>query len=322
MTVSTYDYLFKFVLVGNAGSGKSSLLERYVHDSFTIEYKPTVGVDFKVYQIEVLDDNKKPYQVKQQMWDLSGRERFAGITRSYFRGAQGIVVTIDLTDADGLKSLEKWLNRIRENCKVCPPILVVGTKCESGRKISPEDIARCLKENNLTSDDYIETDAKENIRVADVFKTLSMRTLRSVVKENTYEETATHIQTLKEKPHAISNQTIIEDLRKYIARIEKNTIEIDGKIQNNYAAGFKHFICLQAVNRHANYLLAKSLLDDLTTGQSVSATFNDVSRRRNAVANKQGLFTGFFSRLTNHGINSAELNKVIENARSLSVRAK
>lgn len=97
----SYDYLCKIILVGDSGSGKTSILGRFTEDVFTESFLATIGVDFKIKTL-VLNDGKV---MKLQVWDTSGQERFRSITQSYYRGAHAAVVVYDITSIESFRAL-------------------------------------------------------------------------------------------------------------------------------------------------------------------------------------------------------------------------
>uniref|UniRef100_A0A674IIW6 RAB1B, member RAS oncogene family n=1 Tax=Terrapene triunguis TaxID=2587831 RepID=A0A674IIW6_9SAUR len=96
-----YDYLFKLLLIGDSGVGKSCLLLRFADDNYTDSYISTIGVDFKIRTIEL-----EGKTIKLQIWDTAGQERFRTITSSYYRGAHGIIIVYDVTDQEYADALE------------------------------------------------------------------------------------------------------------------------------------------------------------------------------------------------------------------------
>ena len=95
-----YDYLFKLLIIGDSGVGKSCLLLRFADGTYTDSYISTIGVDFKIHTVNL--DGKI---IKLQIWDTAGQERFRTITSSYYRGAHGIIVVYDVTDQDTFSKL-------------------------------------------------------------------------------------------------------------------------------------------------------------------------------------------------------------------------
>jgi Ras-related protein Rab-1A len=122
---ATYDYLFKLLVVGDQGAGKSSLLIRWSDNVFTESFIATIGVDFKIKTISV---NGKT--VKLQVWDTAGGERFRVITSSYYRGANGVLLVCDLNDPNTVASLERWYDEVNQHANQNVQFVVVGCKSD------------------------------------------------------------------------------------------------------------------------------------------------------------------------------------------------
>ncbi|KAF6030687.1 RAB10 [Bugula neritina] len=97
MAKKTYDLLFKLLLIGDSGVGKTCLLFRFSDDAFNTTFISTIGIDFKIKTVDL--GGKK---IKLQIWDTAGQERFHTITTSYYRGAMGIILVYDITIKDHL----------------------------------------------------------------------------------------------------------------------------------------------------------------------------------------------------------------------------
>ncbi|CAL52204.1 Small GTPase superfamily, Rab type [Ostreococcus tauri] len=120
-----YDYLFKVVLVGDSGVGKSNLLSRFTRNEFCLESKSTIGVEFATRTIEI--QNKI---IKAQIWDTAGQERYRAITSAYYRGAVGALLVYDVTNKDTFGNVEKWLSELRDHADANIVIMLVGNKCD------------------------------------------------------------------------------------------------------------------------------------------------------------------------------------------------
>src|SRR3569833_3374668 len=105
--MAEYDHLFKLLLIGDSGVGKSCLLLRFADKSYTDSYISTIGVDFKIRNIEL--DGKK---IKLQIWDTANQEHYKTITSSYYRGAHGIAIVYDVTDQESFNNVRNWLQEI------------------------------------------------------------------------------------------------------------------------------------------------------------------------------------------------------------------
>eukprot|EP00352_Strombidinopsis_acuminata_P009120 CAMPEP_0176360718 /NCGR_PEP_ID=MMETSP0126-20121128/17266_1 /TAXON_ID=141414 ORGANISM="Strombidinopsis acuminatum, Strain SPMC142" /NCGR_SAMPLE_ID=MMETSP0126 /ASSEMBLY_ACC=CAM_ASM_000229 /LENGTH=205 /DNA_ID=CAMNT_0017716031 /DNA_START=138 /DNA_END=755 /DNA_ORIENTATION=+ len=169
-----YDYLFKVLLIGNSGVGKSSLLVRFADDTFSENFMPTIGVDFKIRTVEV--DGKT---IKLQIWDTAGQERFKTITASYYKGAHGIIVTYDITDRESFNAVQTWMNEVEKNASDNISRILVGNKCdlESQRQVTKEEGQELAEHFNVR---FLETSAKECMNVEDAF-TMMTREMKNRV---------------------------------------------------------------------------------------------------------------------------------------------
>ena len=122
------DFLFKVLVIGDSGVGKSGLLLRLAQDKYEQIYLSTVGVDY--FNRTVSIDGKL---VQLQMWDTAGQERFRTITRSYYRGSQGIVVVYDVTDNESFENVQHWFDEIEKNAGGGVIKLLVGNKSDRAR---------------------------------------------------------------------------------------------------------------------------------------------------------------------------------------------
>eukprot|EP00982_Pelagococcus_subviridis_P014954 31368-Pelagococcus_subviridis.AAC.7 len=120
-----YDYLFKVVLIGDSGVGKSNLLSRFTRNEFCLESKSTIGVEFATRTIEV-DTNT----IKAQIWDTAGQERYRAITSAYYRGAVGALLVYDITKSESYEDVEKWLKELRDHADANIVIMLIGNKCD------------------------------------------------------------------------------------------------------------------------------------------------------------------------------------------------
>lgn len=166
-----YDYLFKTIVVGDGGVGKTALTLRFSKGFFIEDYKTTVGVDFHVKTITI-DSNEGPIRSKLQIWDTCGQERFTSIRPMYYRGSLGALLIFDLTNSSSFEHIPQWIEEVRANVKTEIPLLLVGNKSDlvDQRAVSLEKINKFTQDFNLN---YVETSAKTGECVRDCFYTLA-----------------------------------------------------------------------------------------------------------------------------------------------------
>ncbi|MFX1570986.1 MAG: GTP-binding protein [Promethearchaeota archaeon] len=176
-----YDYLFKSIVVGDGGVGKTALTLRFSKGFFTEDYKMTIGVDFHVKTINI-DSIEGPLRAKLQIWDTGGQERFSSIRPMYYRGSLGALLIFDLTNSASFEHLPQWIEEVRANVKTEIPLLLVGNKSDLHdlREVSLEEINEFTNNFNLY---YMETSAKTGEGVGDCFYILACLMIGSGVPD-------------------------------------------------------------------------------------------------------------------------------------------
>ena len=180
-----YDKRCQILLIGDSSVGKTSLIQRYVNGIFKDEkdvYLPTVGLDFYT-KYEIINN----MNVLVNLWDTAGQERFKSLTPNYFKNAEGVILTYDITKTESFENLKYWMNSIETNLgdkKIFIPIIIVGNKLdmEDMREITKENADNLSKEYNYK---YFETSAKTGEGVDDAFRDLVNQILE---KSDKFEE--------------------------------------------------------------------------------------------------------------------------------------
>lgn len=161
-----YDYLFKIVLIGDSGVGKSNILARYTKNEFNLESKATIGVEFATKSIVTEDKT-----IKAQIWDTAGQERFRAITSAYYRGAVGALLCYDITKHSTFENVTKWLKEVKDNAEAHIVVMLIGNKCDLQqlRAVNQEEVVELAKEHNLA---FLETSALESTNIELAFQKL------------------------------------------------------------------------------------------------------------------------------------------------------
>eukprot|EP01061_Rhynchopus_euleeides_P042042 TRINITY_DN73454_c0_g1_i1.p2 TRINITY_DN73454_c0_g1~~TRINITY_DN73454_c0_g1_i1.p2 ORF type:complete len:208 (+),score=82.20 TRINITY_DN73454_c0_g1_i1:88-711(+) len=159
----SHQYLFKYIIIGDSGVGKSCLLLQFTDKRFEPIHDLTIGVEFGARMVVI--DQK---QIKLQIWDTAGQESFRSITRSYYRGATGALLVYDVTRRETFDHLQSWLTDARDNSNTNMTIMLIGNKCdlEAKRQVSKEEGEKFAKENGLV---FMETSAKTAHGVDEAF---------------------------------------------------------------------------------------------------------------------------------------------------------
>ena len=174
MSDAKQEHLYKILVIGELGTGKTSIIKRYVHQFFTPHYRATIGVDFA---LKVLNWDQNTL-VRLQLWDIAGQERFGNMTRVYYKEAVGAFVVFDLTRLSTFEAITKWKadldsKVLLSNGKPIPAVLLAN-KCDLGSEEFDKGTAQQLdtycKEKGFLG--WYKTSAKENIGIDDAAKCL------------------------------------------------------------------------------------------------------------------------------------------------------
>jgi len=144
--VETYDFLMKYIIVGEAGTGKSCLLHHFTHNTFKAHSQHTIGVEFSSRTVKLGEK-----RIKLQLWDTAGQERFRSVTRSYYRGAAGALLVYDITNRDSFVNMSRWLEDARALASPHLVVVLVGNKSdrEEDRQVEWEEGSRWAAAHNI-----------------------------------------------------------------------------------------------------------------------------------------------------------------------------
>ncbi|OEH77990.1 Ras family domain-containing protein [Cyclospora cayetanensis] len=158
-----HDYLFKFIIIGDAGAGKSCLLHQFIENKFRKGASHTIGVEFASKVISI-----GGRRIKLQIWDTAGQERYRSVTRSYYRGAAGALLVYDISNRESYNHLINWLADARSLARADISIAIVGNKIDvrEKRAVTFLEASRFAQENDVL---FLETSALTGEGVSDVF---------------------------------------------------------------------------------------------------------------------------------------------------------
>lgn len=155
-------YKFKVVFLGDMGTGKTSLIRRYVKGEFTFNYKATIGVDFATRVVELENGDC----VVLEMWDIAGQERYGSLMSVYCRGAHGAVYVFDCERPETLHNIPKWKKSFEDKSnRLRLPSILCGNKCDLEKKYIEATLDLIVREQELGGGAYFPTSAKENVGI-------------------------------------------------------------------------------------------------------------------------------------------------------------
>uniref|UniRef100_A0A452IIK5 Ras-related protein Rab-4 n=1 Tax=Gopherus agassizii TaxID=38772 RepID=A0A452IIK5_9SAUR len=198
------DFLFKFLVIGSAGTGKSCLLHQFIESKFKQDSNHTIGVEFGSKVVNVGGKT-----VKLQIWDTAGQERFRSVTRSYYRGAAGALLVYDITSRETYNALTNWLTDARTLASPSIVVILCGNKkdLDADREVTFLEASRFAQENELM---FLETSALTGENVEEAFLKCA-RTILNKIESGTRPELAGDPgghDTAPSFPQSVSNLSV------------------------------------------------------------------------------------------------------------------
>ncbi|XP_050412691.1 ras-related protein Rab-7L1 [Patella vulgata] len=165
------ELLFKVIIIGDPTVGKTSFVQRYVNNSYRKDYKMTIGVDFALKVIKWSDNRN----IKLQLWDIAGQERFTSMTRVYYKDAHACVIMFDLTQRSTFQSAVKWKKDLDTKCSLLDgspvPCLLLANKADlAHREVEQSEIEDMCKEQDFLG--WTETSVKDGLMVEESMRFL------------------------------------------------------------------------------------------------------------------------------------------------------
>ena len=172
-----YDLIFKIVLIGDSGVGKTNILSRFINNEFSLTTQATVGVEFGSKIIK-----KGEKLIKLQIWDTAGQERYKSITSAYYKGSKGAFVVYDISRKSTFDNVDKWIDELKNNGSEDVFIMLVGNKSDlkDKREISEEDVQKKAQLYNVA---FCETSALEGKNIEYAFESLINEITKKVEKD-------------------------------------------------------------------------------------------------------------------------------------------
>ena len=186
--MSTDEYVYKVLLLGDTTVGKTCFLMKYTDKTFQDIHMATIGLDYRLKSMKL----KSGKNIKLQIWDTAGQDRFRAITKNYYKGSHGIILIYDVTNVQTFENVKQWVSQIREEASANVIIYIAGNKIdmEEERKVNKEEGEKLAEELGFP---FVETSAKSGININETFEDLVERidkiygnSLQKVTRNNLY----------------------------------------------------------------------------------------------------------------------------------------
>ncbi|KAM9409295.1 ras-related protein Rab-27A [Pholidichthys leucotaenia] len=192
MSDGDYDYLIKFLALGDSGVGKTSFLYQYTDGKFNSKFITTVGIDFREKRVVYKStgpggSSDKGQKIHMQLWDTAGQERFRSLTTAFFRDAMGFLLLFDLTNEQSFLSVRHWMSQLQMHA-YCenPDVVLCGNKCDLSdqRAVSQQEAQELADKYGVP---YFETSAANGQNVSeavDILLDLIMKRMERCVDKS------------------------------------------------------------------------------------------------------------------------------------------
>ncbi len=176
-----YDLMFKILILGDSGVGKSSLFLRYTKNEFNQDMRSTIGVEFGLKFLKI-----ENFQLKIQIWDTAGMERYRSITNAYYKGAKGVIIVYDICRKKSFENVDKWIDDFKSKADDDAVIILIGNKSDldEKREVSKEEAESKAQKNKFG---FMEASAKDNNNVQKAFETLFHEIVKIYKNKNNIE---------------------------------------------------------------------------------------------------------------------------------------
>ena len=191
--MSTDEYVYKVLLLGDTTVGKTCFLMKYTDKTFQDIHMATIGLDYRLKTMKL----KSGKNIKLQIWDTAGQDRFRAITKNYYKGSHGIILIYDVTNVQTFENVKQWVSQIREEASPNVVIYIAGNKIdmEEDRKVNKEEGEKLAEELGFP---FVETSAKSGININETFEDLVER-IDKVYGNSTQKVTRNNLYQAKDK---------------------------------------------------------------------------------------------------------------------------
>jgi small GTP-binding protein len=177
-----YDEKIKIMIIGESKIGKTSLISRYCNNQFYGAYLSTIGIDFQIKNLILNNKN-----IRLQIWDTAGEERYRNIAKNYFQSSDGFVIVYDISNSETFEKLDYWIEQIKTNSQESSKMILFGNKSdiEDSRQVSKEEGKEYAIKYNLN---FFEVSAKEGTNVKEGFECFVKEILNSFSPNENYKK--------------------------------------------------------------------------------------------------------------------------------------